>query len=476
MAVDEGARRSRLGPIVLIVVGSIVGLVALGLIAAGVVVIWADHTQRDAAGYFTSDPHRFQADSYAITKEGVKLSGIPSGIDISDLARIRLRAVSEGRQPVFVGIGRERDVDAYLAAVAHARLRAFDVNPFVAEYEQIGGVRRPSPPTSRHFWVASAVGGRAGPATLIWPLHEGRWSVVLMNADGSPDVAADVDFGADIRHLGWLAAALLGVGALVLAVGVLMVVLGARALGAPRAPATPPALDGGIVAEPGVTYPAVLAARLDEPLSRWLWVVKWLLLVPHVIVLAFLWIAAIVLTLIAWIAILITGRYPRGIFEFNVGVFRWTWRVLYYGYQALATDRYPPFSLEREPDYPATLDVAYPERLSRGLTLVKWVLAIPQFLIAGIFVGGGAYWIQRANGWHFAPPWSGLIGLLTLFAGFAVLFTGGYPRGLYDFIMGLNRWVLRVAAYVALMTDEYPPFRLDGGANEPGKSTASRTS
>jgi hypothetical protein len=261
----------------------------------------------------------------------------------------------------------------------------------------------------------------------------------------------------------------------VLAIGVLMVALGVRGLGAPAVAVAGPAVEGGVVAVPGVTYPAVLAARLDEPLSRWLWVVKWLLLIPHLIVLLFLWIAVVVLTLITWIAILVTGRYPRGIFDFNVGVFRWTWRVVYYGYHALATDRYPPFSLERGPDYPATLDVAYPERLSRGLTLVKWVLAIPQLLITGIFVGGGAYVIERSNGWHFAPPFSGLIGLLAIFAGFALLFTGRYPRGLYDFVLGLNRWVLRVLAYVALMTDEYPPFRFDGGGDEPGQSGGSCT-
>jgi Domain of unknown function (DUF4389) len=216
--------------------------------------------------------------------------------------------------------------------------------------------------------------------------------------------------------------------------------------------------------------PVRIEGRLDADLSRWLWVVKWLLAIPHFIVLFFLFIALAVLTIIAFFAILFTERYPRGLFDFNLGVLRWAWRVSFYTYDALGTDRYPPFSMGPEPDYPATLEVEYPEKLSRGLVLVKWwLLAIPHYFVLGILLGGGWFawdtgWGGDGRQWHWNP---GLISMLVIFAGFALLFANRYPRGIFDFAMGLNRWVFRVIAYVLLMTDVYPPFRLDQGGAEP---------
>jgi len=179
-----------------------------------------------------------------------------------------------------------------------------------------------------------------------------------------------------------------------------------------------------------------------------------------------LWLVFSVVTVVAFFAILFTERYPRSLFEFNAGVLRWTWRVTFYGYSALGTDRYPPFSLGAEPDYPATLEIAYPERLSRGLVLVKWwLLAIPHYLVLGV-IGGGLF-LGFGGRYAAAGAFGGLLGLLVLFAGVGLLFTGAYPRGIFDFVLGLDRWVYRVIAYVALMRDEYPPFRLDQGGDEP---------
>ncbi|WP_435613338.1 DUF4389 domain-containing protein [Streptomyces sp. bgisy159] len=210
-----------------------------------------------------------------------------------------------------------------------------------------------------------------------------------------------------------------------------------------------------------VTASAVrIEASLDPRLSRWMWLVKWLLAIPHYIVLFFLWIAFMLVTVVAFFAILITGRYPRSLFEFNVGVLRWNWRVSYYAHTALGTDQYPPFTLSDVPDYPARFDVVYPERLSRGLVLVKWwLLAIPQYVVVGILVGG----------WGNDDSWlySGLIPYLSLVAVVILAFRARYPEPLFDFLLGLVRWAARVAVYAALMTDQYPPFRLDMGGPEP---------
>jgi hypothetical protein len=203
------------------------------------------------------------------------------------------------------------------------------------------------------------------------------------------------------------------------------------------------------------------------------------------VVLGFLWCAFAVTSVVAFFSILFTGTYPRGIFVFYVGVMRWSWRVTYYAYGALGTDRYPPFTLADVPDYPAHLSVDYPQHLSRGLVLVKWwLLAIPHYLIVGLFVGGGTWFATRPssdgwgwtnNAWDFGSGsgWSGnwagggLVGILVLVSAVVLAVTGSYPRSLYDVILGMNRWALRVAGYAALMTDEYPPFRLDLGGEDP---------
>jgi hypothetical protein len=261
-------------------------------------------------------------------------------------------------------------------------------------------------------------------------------------------------------------------GFLLLGGGIAMIVAGARPGRAPPEGAPAAAAAAGLAvasaAEPpapaGPTYPVDLTGEIDPGLSRWQWLFKWLLAIPHFIVLLFLWIAFVVVAVIAFFAILFTGRYPRDLFEFNAGVLRWSWRVGFYTYSALGTDRYPPFSLGPAPDYPANLVIPYPERLSRGLVLVKWwLLAIPQYIVVAIFTGNwtyGAAWGDRWYGWAWTPLGGGLIGILVLFAAVALLFTGRYPRSLFDLVIGLNRWVYRVAAYASLMRDEYPPFRL----------------
>jgi hypothetical protein len=203
------------------------------------------------------------------------------------------------------------------------------------------------------------------------------------------------------------------------------------------------------MSEPSGVYPVTLRGELTIPPGRGWWLLKWLLGIPHFICLIGLWIGFFVVCIIAFFAILFTGKYPKSLFDFNAGVLRWTWRVGFYSYQALGTDKYPPFSLDPDPDYPADLDIPYPEKLSHGLVVVKWwLLAIPHYIVVAFFVGGGGY------------RYGGLTFVLAIFAAIVLLFTGKYPEDIFKLIVGMNRWAYRVAAYASLMRDEYPPFRL----------------
>jgi len=202
--------------------------------------------------------------------------------------------------------------------------------------------------------------------------------------------------------------------------------------------------------------PVELKADLSKPPSRALWLVKWLLLIPHWIVLALLWAAYVVVGVLAFFSILFTARFPRKLFNFNVGVLRWTWRVGFYGYWILGTDEYPPFSLKTVEGYPADLEIEYPESLSRGLIFVKWLLAVPHYLCLTPLMGWGT--------WHYTSdtkaPVIGLIMILVVIIAFVLLFTKKYNEDIFKMNTGIVRWLFRVLAYIGLMTDQYPPFKL----------------
>ncbi len=473
---ESGGRRQ--GGIALIVVGSILAIVAFGVLAGGGILMWADRTQRDAAGYLQSPSTNLSTGAYAVAATDLNIVVSTPGWRLPEgaLGSVRITTSTPTAGRLFIGIAPRSAVLSYLNGVDYATLTGFNGPDSAPSLQQHGG-GAPGNPTDQSFWRAQVSG--AGTQSLTWKVQAGQWAIVLMNADASRGVNADVSAGATAPFLFALALGLLIGGAVVALLAIALLIAATSMLsrrqryrGLAPAPPPPPVIGGSLAPTSAGAATSVHPLRIEgrlEPTSRWLWLVKWLLLIPHYIVLAFLFIAAFLLTVVAFFAILVTGRYPRSIFDFNVGVLRWAWRVGYYGYSALGTDRYPPFSLYAAADYPASLDVQYPERLSRGLVLIKWwLLAIPHYIILAVLVGGTT--ISAHNGHPSSllqVPSSGLISLLVIVGGVVLLFTSRYPRGIFDLAMGLNRWVYRVFVYVMLMRDEYPPFRLDMGGDEP---------
>jgi hypothetical protein len=503
--------------IAMLILGILITLPGLAALAGGVVASAVGSIQGD--GYLTSGTSRFSVNSFALTSPRADAIGedVPGRVPF-DIGSLRLRVESVADKPVFIGIGPQADVEQYLSGVHHSELLNIRQRPFRAEYRDVPGGNPASPPADQRFWTASVSG--SGQQELTWNITPGAWEVVVMNADASQgvDVQAQAGFRSDLIRPA--ATGLLVGGVIALLVGIPLIIFGAAGLGrhagppsaappsgappyggpvsgAPGYPAGPvypgqPVYPGpatGTPTAPGTAppplpvaqaetrpgYPARLFGEIDPALSRWMWLVKWFLAIPHFILLFFLWFAFVVTTIVAGFAILFTGRYPRALFDFNVGVMRWNWRVAFYAYAAVGTDLYPPFTLKRT-NYPADFDVDYPERLSRGLVLVKWwLLSIPHLLLIGAFTNstwrwradnstGGTTYVQEAG--------PSLLGLLVLIAAVILLFTGRYQRPLFDFILGIDRWIYRVLVYTALMRDEYPPFRLDQGAAEPDWSGA----
>ena len=434
------------GRIVLIVFGAIFLLISIGMLIAGGALVWVNQALTDSEGFITTDTIYLERASYAITTKPAEID-IESGwfVDRHDIATIKVQGSSEDNsKQIFIGIADEADVEAYLSGVDYDEIRDFRIHPFRVYYTNHSGSSAPEAPTSQTFWVVSEYG--PGTQTLEWEVETGNWVLVLMNADGTAGVDVSASVGVEVPWIFWVGVGLLIGGIVLLVIGVGLILLATRRR---RVSGEAGAGTGGpAVSEGQAPYPFTFKGDLTEPLSQWLWLVKWLLIIPHLIVLLFLWVAFVVVWIMALIAIMLTAKYPRSLFDFNVGVLRWTWRVGFYSYQALGTDKYPPFTLDAG-GYPADLEVAYPTMLTPGLALVKWwLLAIPHYVIIALFVGSRWAW------------WPGLLCVLVCFGAVALLFTGRYPRGIFDFVMNIDRWIYRVAAYAGLMTDRYPPFRL----------------
>ncbi len=187
---------------------------------------------------------------------------------------------------------------------------------------------------------------------------------------------------------------------------------------------------------PNPDYPARLEIDYPPQLSRLLIFVKWLLALPHYIALFFLGIGAYVVWIVSFFAVLITGRYPEGMFDYMVGVVRWAHRVG--AYISLVTDVYPPFSLADDPSYPVRVEVDYPQQIARWRPLVHWLLVIPAAFCAAA-IALAAY-------------------VCVFIAFFAILITGRFPEGMFNVVTIAFRWAVRTTIYNYWMTEPYPPF------------------
>jgi hypothetical protein len=204
----------------------------------------------------------------------------------------------------------------------------------------------------------------------------------------------------------------------------------------PPPPPPPPEPEGGAGVGDGA-YPVQAHAPRQDEYNRFLPLVKWLLAIPHYIVLTLVAIVGLFVIIIAFFAVLFTGRYPEGLHNFMVGLLRWSFRV--HAYVFLLTDRYPPFSLQHDPDYPATLQIEYPaDGVNRWRPLVQWLLIIPYAIVASIL--------------YYVAAIVAFIGI------FVILFTKHLPEGMFKLILNPFRWQVRANAYMYWIVKRYPPF------------------
>jgi len=225
-----GRSRRDAGLVLMLAFGGIAAVLALALLVGGGVAAWA-LGQRDPAGYFTSATHRVSTPSYAFATESLDVdTDAPRSVFGDRFATARVQARST--QPVFIGIGRTNTVERYLAGVEHEQITDVDTAPFTIKSRRLSGAARPAVPTSRGFWRVQASG--PGTHTITWPLEKGRWSAVVMNADGSRGVTVEARIGAHVPFLRWVAIGLLATGGLALLVGGTLIHLGVRRTRAAR--------------------------------------------------------------------------------------------------------------------------------------------------------------------------------------------------------------------------------------------------
>jgi hypothetical protein len=213
--------------IALIVTGSIASLLATALVAGGALALWGD-SQKGSDGYLTTDTHRFEASGHALATENldVDLGDADWLAQTDDLGKVKVTAESRDGKPVFVGIARTSDVEDYLAGVPYSTVDDIEASPFSADYTRHSGQRHPVSPEHAGIWAASSYGN--GSRSFEWKVDDGDYSVVVMNADGSLGVDADIKAGADVPFLDELGWSAIGSGAFALVIGIGLIALGVR--------------------------------------------------------------------------------------------------------------------------------------------------------------------------------------------------------------------------------------------------------
>ncbi|MCC6755613.1 MAG: DUF4389 domain-containing protein [Solirubrobacterales bacterium] len=186
-------------------------------------------------------------------------------------------------------------------------------------------------------------------------------------------------------------------------------------------------------------YPVGVDAQLLPEYSRFMPLIKWLILLPHYVVLFFLAIGAMFVSFIAFFATLFTAKYPEGMWNYMVGFQRWALRVMAYNF--LITDKYPPFTLEETADDTIQLQAEHPERVARWRPFFAWLIVIPYAIVASL-----VFLVSQ---------------ICSIFAFFTILFTKRIPDGLFNVIRNGFTWNIRASFYGYWMSTEYPPFEWD---------------
>ena len=212
--------------VVRIVFGSLCLLAALALIGSATAGIYRLETNRDATGYFVTDMHHYQTSSYALSTESLNVDGVTGALE-AGLLRLRITATSnDAAKPLFIGIARTKEIDRYLARVEHDELRDISFDPFKIDYRRLGAGRPTTLPSTQRFWQTRASG--SGTQAISWPVKEGKWTAVVMNADASRNVSVDAELAARLAGAWWFVAAFIVLGALSLVGGLLLLRSGLR--------------------------------------------------------------------------------------------------------------------------------------------------------------------------------------------------------------------------------------------------------